>query len=370
MHILNICQCTNLGGMEQASLHLMKGLQKRGHSFEVLSLNSLGALKPLLDEAKILAQGLPYRGRGGWRSYGRVRAKLRAIRAGATLMTGPHLLTMLAMSKHSPGPRVLGVHFHHRGVKPDWQWRLIYRLACRRFEAIVFPSEFIRQEAEEIYPPLRRRSHIVRYPVILPSLPDPAQRPAARRLLGLPLEAPVVGNAGWLIPRKRWDIFLATAAEIAARQPATHFVIAGDGPLRGELQNMAKGLGLQDRITWLGWRDQLDTFYQSLDALLFNSDWDAMGLTALEAMSYGVPVAASVQQGGLREVITDDRFGLLLPTHDVTTLADRVSAWLNHADEARRVGLQGRQRVIEMGDPDSIAAAYEELFHPRAGSPE
>ena len=109
------------------------------------------------------------------------------------------------------------------------------------------------------------------------------------------------------------------------------------------------------------------SFYQSLDVLLFNSDWDTMGLTALEAMSYGVPVAASVQQGGLKEVIVDERFGRLLATHDTDTLADQVAAWLNAPEEARHTGLQGRARVDELGRPGPIAAAYAALF--AQGSP-
>ena len=362
MKILNVCQCTNLGGMEHAALRLMVVMQQRGHSFEVLSLNPLGGLKPLLDGANIAAQGLPYAGRGGWKSFGQVRTRLRESHADGLLMTGPHALTMLALGKRQRGHRVLGVHYHHRGVKPDWQWRLIYRLACRRFQAIVFPSEFVRAEAEEIYPPLRRVSHVIRYPVTLPALPTPAERLRARQALGLPADVPIIGNAGWLIARKRWDVFLHTAARIAARFPDARFVAAGDGPLKNELVALAARLGLQDKVVWLGWRDQLDLFYQSLDVLLFNSDWDTMGLTALEAMSYGVPVAASVQQGGLKEVIVDDRFGLLLNTHDTEVLSDRIIAWLNAPEEARRTGLQGRARVDELGRPASIAAAYEALF--------
>ena len=130
MKILNVCQCTNLGGMEQAAFRLMVAMQPLGYAFEVLSLNPLGALKPSLDGAGIPARGLSYTGRGGWRSFGQVRAGLRAARADGLLMTGPHALTMLALGRGPRGPRVLGVHYHHRGVKPDWQWRLIYRLAC------------------------------------------------------------------------------------------------------------------------------------------------------------------------------------------------------------------------------------------------
>lgn len=365
MKILNVCQCTNLGGMEQASRRLMIALQARGHSFDVLSLNPLGDLKPLLDEAGIPARGLTYGGRGGWRSWAQVRRELREAKADALLMTGHHLLTMLALGRRWEGRRVLTIHYHHRGVKPDWQWQLIYRLAYQRFEAVVFPTEFIRREAEEIYPSLRHKSRLIRYPVDLPEVSADEQRQAARQALNLPPHAPVVGNAGWLITRKRWDVFLKTAARITVRCPEARFVVAGDGPLRGELRTLADALGLRDKVVWLGWQSRLDDFYRSLDVLLFNSDWDALGLTPLEAMSHGVPVAASVEHGGLVEYIEDRRVGFLLPTHDVAALADQVSAWLNDPVAAREVGTAGRQLIGELGRGDRIAAAYEGLFQDR-----
>ena len=79
MKIVNIIQGTNLGGMEQASLRLMVGLKERGHSCEVVSLNPIGGLGPLLAEHDIPAVGLPYLGKWGWRSFLLLRRRLRFV---------------------------------------------------------------------------------------------------------------------------------------------------------------------------------------------------------------------------------------------------------------------------------------------------
>lgn len=152
MRIVKIIQGTGLGGMEKASLRLMVGLKERGHACEVISLNPVGGLGPLLAECNIPAIGLPYLGKWGWRSFPVLRRALRSAQADALLMTGHNLFAMLALGNLCRGRRVLAVHFHHEGVKPRWQWRLIYRIACRRFQAITFPSDFVHHEAEEIYP--------------------------------------------------------------------------------------------------------------------------------------------------------------------------------------------------------------------------
>src|SRR5947199_246118 len=90
-------------------------------------------------------------------------------------------------------------------------------------------------------------------------LPAPANSPrpeggAARSRLGLPRDASLVGNAGWLIPRKRWDVFIETAALVTASMPSAHFVAAGDGPDKGALQARVRALGLEQRFHWLGWK--------------------------------------------------------------------------------------------------------------------
>src|SRR6516164_1638055 len=97
MRIFNIIQCANLGGMEKANLELLTGLKSLGHEIELLSLNPIAGLKPLLDDRKIQAHGLAYRGMAGWRSLPELKRHLVKVRSDALIMTGHHLLAMLAL---------------------------------------------------------------------------------------------------------------------------------------------------------------------------------------------------------------------------------------------------------------------------------
>ncbi len=354
MQILNLIQCTNLGGMEQASLRLMRGLKARGEAVELISLNPIGQLGPLLQTAGIQHEGLPYLGKGGWRSYGLLKEKLKAVPAHGMLMTGHHLLGSLALGDYCKGRRILAIHYHHTGVKARWQWRLIYRIACRRFDAITFPCDFIRKEAEALYPPVARIAHTVRNPLDIPKLPSADEKIAARKMLGLPLDRPIVGNAGWLIPRKRFDIFLRTARKILDQNPKVLFMVAGDGSEKENLARLTSELGIGDNVRWLGWQQEMTRFYKSLDVLLFNSDWDALGLTPLEAMSFGVPAVCSVVNGGLGEILSSNEFGYLLPSHDTDALAGMVLKLLAQPDEAAKIGLAGRGHLQVVCDPEPI----------------
>jgi glycosyltransferase involved in cell wall biosynthesis len=354
MKILNLIQCTNLGGMEQASLRLMRGLKDRGDNLQLLSLNPVGRLGPLLEEAGIPHEGLPYLGKGGWRSYGLLKDKLKNIHADGMLMTGHHLLASMALGDFCEGHRILTIHYHHGGVKSHLQWKLIYKMACRRFNAVTFNCDFIRKEAEAIYPPIARLAHTVRYQLDIPPLPAAEEKIQARKAFSLPLDRLIVGNAGWLIQRKRFDVFLRVARKVLDKNPDVIFAAAGSGEEEQNLKRLADELGIAASVRWLGWQQEMSNFHKSLDVLLFNSDWDAVGLTPLEAMSYGVPAVCSVVHGGLGEILDSNEVGFLLPSHDIGALAERILYLLKHPAEAAAIGLAGRKHLEIVCDPAPI----------------
>lgn len=356
MKILILIQCTNLGGMEQATLPLIQEFVRRGLEVEVLSLNPVGEMGPLLEKEGVSVQGLEYRGIFGWRSFFAVRRFLRASSADYAIMVGHNLMAMLALGIRWHGKRILFMHFHHRGVLPRLLWKLIYLLAAFQFRAVIFPSSFISAEAIDLAPWIARKVHVCRSPVPLLGITNPLQRSEARARSGLSQHAFYVGNAGWLIKRKRWDVFLEVAALVVREIPDVCFLIAGDGPDREELERQAKILGISDRIQWMGWLKNLDDFYKSLDVLLFNSDWDAMGRTPLEAMSHGVPVVASVLNGGLKEIISDPAMGMLLERHDISVLASEIVAILRDPNRAHAYARAGCRRIEEIGSAKAHAS--------------
>jgi glycosyltransferase involved in cell wall biosynthesis len=312
--------------MEQATLERIRQLQSLGHECRVLSLNPLGGLTPLLEKYSIPAEGLEYRGRGGWRSLPQLRQKLKTISADALLMTGHNLFATLALGDLAIDRRVLSIHFHHEGVCPDWQWRQIYKAACKRFRTITFAANFIREEAERIYPPVGKLAVILPDPYEVPPVPTPMARSLARARLGIPDHTFVIGNAGWLIQRKRFDVLLRVAAELMKHDPSALCIIAGDGPLRDELEALSRTVGIAGRVRWLGWQTDLRDFYLSVDVLVFNSDWDALPRTPIEALALGTPVVASAEKGGLSEMIRDDRFGFLTNRHDIGWMKSKLLA--------------------------------------------
>ena len=366
MKILTLIQCANLGGMEQSTLLLLEELQAMGHEVELISLNDLGPLKSALEKKGIPASAVGYHGRWGWRSFFPLKRVLREKKADTLIMVGHNLMAMLALGDFCKKNRILSLHFHHQGVKSQFEWRLIYAVAMRRFKSIIYPSYFIMNEAIELVPELKSAEKTISYPIPTPiTMPEKVGTDArinACLTLGLDPALCYVGNAGWLIPRKRWDVYLDVAAEIARSMPDVRFLIAGDGPQCGMLKSRCKELGIENQVIWLGWQSDLEPFYRVIDLMVFNSDWDAMGRTPLEAMSYGIPVVASMLHGGLSEMLSSREHGYLIDTHDVALLSRRAIEFLQDRRLAKRIGQNAREHIEIVGSPRRHAERLLDLI--------
>lgn len=203
---------------------------------------------------------------------------------------------------------------------------------------------------------------------------DPPRRPRAvvRAELGLPLEAPVVGNAARLVAGKNHHRFLEVAAAVLARHPGAHFVLAGGGPLYAELGERRRQLGLDGRVHLLGERGDVPDLLGALDVFLLTSDREGMSNTTMEAMAAGLPCVVT-DAGGTRELVVHGATGFVCASGQAAEMAERVGELLDDPTRRRRLGEQGRARVAAEFSPgalaESTAALYRRLLGPAVPAP-
>lgn len=102
-----------------------------------------------------------------------------------------------------------------------------------------------------------------------------------------------VGGLGKLAPKKNWELLVRTAAAWPAEAPKVAWIVAGDGPLREELERLARRLGAAERVHFLGFRKDGANVLRALDVLFFPSRMEGASVTVREAMAMGVPVVAA-----------------------------------------------------------------------------
>lgn len=187
-----------------------------------------------------------------------------------------------------------------------------------------------------------------------------SDRAGLRRQLGLP-DARIVFHAGRLSPEKGQDLLIRAWLEVSARRTNTLLIVAGDGPDRSALEEIAGQLGIAHRIKMLGEVLDIAPYLAASDVFVLPSRGEGMSNALLEAMATGLPCLAS-DVGGNREVILSGENGLLFQPEDVAGLANALDLLLSDRDLSARLGAAARQSVEQQVSFDSVADRYVALY--------
>jgi len=161
-------------------------------------------------------------------------------------------------------------------------------------------------------------------------------------------------------PVKRLQDVIEVFAKVAAEIPA-RLVLIGDGPERERAFQLARQLNVMDRTFFLGKQNMIEHYYSISDLLLFPSEYESFGVTALEAMSSRVPVVAS-SGSGLSEVVEDGVTGFLRPVGDIDALAEASLRILKDDALAKSMGEKGRERAVGCFQAHRITEMYMDLY--------
>ena len=362
----------SFGGAEQMLVRLAGSLDRRIWRSVVLHHGGPG-LRPMLDA--LSASGVQSRavpplpdGAGGARALPRFVRELRALapavfHAHLTWPFGAKFALAGAIAARVPAV-VATEHcfFHLRLTLP---MRLQHRFVARGVDRHLAVSRYVAHSLAATFPWLRGRLEVV------PNFVDPSAfagppSPSLRAQLSVGGRRRVVLLAGRMTQEKGHDVLLHALTEVGGVQ----LVLAGEGPLRSRLEQLARSLGLADRVTFLGFRRDVPALLAASDVVALPSAFEGLPLAVLEAMAATRPVVAT-SVGGTGELVAHGRTGLLVPPADPPALADAIRTVLADPELARRMAVAGRAQVEQAYTPALVAArvarVYDEILEaPRA----
>jgi phosphatidylinositol alpha-1,6-mannosyltransferase len=178
-----------------------------------------------------------------------------------------------------------------------------------------------------------------------------------------------------LVRRKGHDTVLEALAEVRREFRDVHYLVVGDGPIRGELERKAERLGIADSVTFAGFvpDEELPGCYAAADLFVMVSrerpskgDVEGFGIVYLEASAAGRPVVAG-RSGGVEDAVEDGVSGILIDPEDPGALVEALSRLLRDPDLRRRMARAGRERVVTRFSQESGVAAFTEVLDELAG---
>lgn len=143
----------------------------------------------------------------------------------------------------------------------------------------------------------------------------------------------VIGAVGRLRKEKGIKYLIESAPKVLSSFPDTIFLIAGDGPEKNELQDLAKNLGIGNKIIFAGFISNIPMILSLMDIFVSPSLTEGSPLGILEAMAMNKPIVAS-NVGGIKEILVNEKTGLLVPAQDPNAISDKIIYLLKNAPVA------------------------------------
>ena len=189
-------------------------------------------------------------------------------------------------------------------------------------------------------------------------------KPLSPAELGRPDGAKIVAYLGRLDRQKRLGWLLRRWPEITGRQTQAHLVLAGEGPQRERLQQLAARLGVATHVHFSGWRPDVPRILAAADLVVLTSAWEGMPNAILEAMAAARPVVATEAEG-IAEILgplASEPARQLVPADDAAAFVEAVLRLLGDESLASSAGLANRRRVEEAFTIERMVERYCELY--------
>jgi len=190
--------------------------------------------------------------------------------------------------------------------------------------------------------------------------PNPEDRIKVQKELGV--DGFIWLAVGRFDPQKDYSNMLQAFARVIHKHPDTVLLIAGDGPLKKTMENMARELGIEKQVKFLGIRRDIPQLMNAADAYVMSSSWEGMPIVLLEASATGLPIVAT-DVGGNREVVLDGVTGFLVPPRNPEALAQAMLRMMDLSEEKRQeMGRAARKHVEENFSLDRVVDMWEALY--------
>lgn len=259
-------------------------------------------------------------------------------------------------------PVVCTFHGQNDFVERDRARRIKFGLINRGARHHVFVSGSLRSLAAERTTLAPARSRVVYNGVDVDAF-EVGKRQEVRRELGVASDRFLVGAVGNMRPAKDYPTLVRAVSRLVDGGVDAVCVVIGepDASILDHLRHLAGELDIQDRIQFLGFRNDVPRLLSTLDLAAISSSTEGFSLAAVQAMAAALPVV-STRCGGPEEILTDGRDGLLVPVGDPDALAGAMARLAENPEARRKMGEEALHTVRNRFSLRAMVKGYMELY--------
>lgn len=325
------------GGQERRIISEMIGMKARGHRMILVCRDDAQILEKAMD-AGLEAFTLPFAGKFDLRTIMPLVQMIRSEKIDlVNTHSGKDSWAGGLAAYYSSTPLV---RTRHLNIPLQRSWHnFIHKLPA----AIVTCGERMRtQLIQNGFP----ESQLVNIPtgIDFEQFTPKQSREAVRAALNIPQHAKVVLMTGIVRAVKRHELALRVWQELLKTYPDAVLLIAGDGPLRHDMEKLAQTLGIAGQVQFLRHREDIPDLMQAADFALLTSRSEGVPQAVTQALGMGLPTVAT-HVGGVSELIIDEQTGLLAPAEDQAAILAQLLRLFADADLASKLAAGGQHHV-------------------------
>jgi len=213
-------------------------------------------------------------------------------------------------------------------------------------------SEDISKALVNCYGFRRDRIEVIHNGIELPQSPGPKENTGSF----------VIGSSGRLFPVKDYSLMVDIAnAVVSENHEDFRFELAGEGPERPSLEDKSVRYGVKDHFNFKGHIDDMDSFYDGLDAYINTSIHEGIPMTILEAMGHGLPIIAPAV-GGIVEIIEDGKEGFLIKSRNPRDFAEKCLLLKKDLALREKMSRDAREKAEKFFTAEIMAKKYCQLY--------
>jgi glycosyltransferase involved in cell wall biosynthesis len=362
IRVLHIVPTLSGGGGEQVAIHLLRNMDRSW--FEPMAISFFdrrGAeAERLLENEGItvtyLGKRLGFDPRMAWRIRETIKQrKPDVVHTHLTCLR--YALPALVASRGS----LTAVHTVHNLAQREVIRRdqLLYRFAFRRLGVTpVAIADAVHKSIQEVY---RVTAPLIRNGIPVSQYQGTHEmRLKWREQHQIAPDEIVFVNVARLSPQKNQRLLLHALARVASRHRRLCCLLVGSGPLESELRQQAEALSLQNKVRFLGQREDVREILAASDVGVLSSDWEGNPLSVMEIMASGKPMIATAV-GGVPELVLPGT-GFLVSAGDVVAFADAMERLVCDPDLRARMGAAGTELAQRHFSASAMARQYEHLY--------
>lgn len=356
--ILFINSIQMFGGGEIWMLTAMQGLAERGHQVGGIGRPGQEWLKRS-EHLGYPAFPIPIRGDLDPVTMFRFLHAIRRFQADILVTNMDKELRLAGLVKQFLPDLVL---IPRRGIDYPLKNHLLYRLSYQKWaDGVIANSQATRAALLQNAPWLPAEKVRVIYNGVQVNRfnRDPGE---LRERLQIPAKEFVFGFVGQLDERKGLRTLLPAFARLSLTTRNIRLLLAGEGPLHKEIEQFTTRYQLTDKISVLGFYEDIPEFMAGIDALVLPSLWEGFGIVLIEAMAAAKPVIAT-RTSNIPEIVKEGKVGWLVPAGDEEGLADAMHRLATHPQSGREMGQAGREWVKQKFTLSRMIDELEEYFY-------